>query len=591
MIESKTEVFEAQPDFVSRVQLEKSTKIAKVMLNEDAFEFYEISSLTVPKGTKEAKELEKFNKNYAFITTAAGRRKTSNAETQTDNPLLKTRSVNCAVSSVKDEKSNVSNYDIFVTNQEVAGENKLLGAGDAEVAETSSRELVKNWEELIADNENFHVAAMILERFCAENVFRSKQKRIFNLTPLDPLNIDSAITYRLEKLWSYHCFETMGKEVVGMSWCPNQHGVLAVAYGTYQYRDSKHRISGAVLIWNCKNPVNPERRYHYKQPVTAIEFCENSPQYLAVGLYDGSVEIIDITPIMEKVVVAKSERKSSPGIEPVWQIKWIKEKDDDLMLTVGQDGRVMKLKMGSGPHLIGLPQVHLNRVDGVVEALPVEHNKTFSEGDHHSQGLCLQTHPLKEEIYLVGSDEGCVHICSTKFTDQHTGVFQGHNGGVYSIEYSPFSSKVFLTAGGDWMVRIWIEGIFEPIFELSNGFSAIHSAYWSPTNPTVIAACTQESVCVWELLRKNPKPVTVKAFGSEQLTVFKFSPCGRSIVVGDNEGNTHVVALEEFPFPPRYPFKQLEKVILNMVGEKLHLKQQIMNIGGLGYSKDKKIKK
>lgn len=47
-------------------------------------------------------------------------------------------------------------------------------------------------------------------------------------------------------------------------------------------------------------------------------------QLLAIGFYDGSIRIIDITIANDSNVVAISERKSSPPIEPIWQMKWIK---------------------------------------------------------------------------------------------------------------------------------------------------------------------------------------------------------------------------------------------------------------------------
>lgn len=47
-------------------------------------------------------------------------------------------------------------------------------------------------------------------------------------------------------------------------------------------------------------------------------------QLLAIGFYDGSIRIIDITIADGSNLVAISERKTSPPIEPVWQMKWIK---------------------------------------------------------------------------------------------------------------------------------------------------------------------------------------------------------------------------------------------------------------------------
>jgi dynein intermediate chain 4, axonemal len=576
-----------------QIKIQKPKKIAKVYLKEsETFDLGEIPSLIVLKGTEEGNAMEKFNANYAFITSGAGRRRTSEAEIQTEYCPLKTRSINTEIVKKVEQESFATNYGIYDAFQELEEKTKLLEVEDEDRKIEVPRHTgeVENSLDLLGMNENFLVASMILERALAENIFRTQQMRKFNIPSPNPLDIKSKVSYRMETLWIYKSVETMGKDVVDLSWCPSNDDLLAVAYGAYNYRKAENRISGSVLVWSGKNPVNPERRYCYQIPVSAVEFSRQIPQYLAVAFYDGSIEVIDITPAVGKIVIAKSERKSSPVFDPIWSIQWIQVKGEDLILTASQDGRVMKFKIGSGPDLIGFPQVYLERVEGTVEALPIEHKKTLIEGDHHPQAWCLTSSPASPDVYLVGTDEGCVHICSTNFPHQHFGVLQLHNGGISSIEFSPFSPKIFLTAGSDWTVRIWIEGILEPIVELSDGFGAVHNAYWSPTNPTVIATCTREAVRVWDLLRKNPKPAIVKSFGKE-LTVFKFSNCGRSFVVGDKDGNTHVVAFEDFPFPPHYQFDQLKKLLDSLLTERPELKQQVKDLGFLGYESGKKFGK
>lgn len=71
--------------------------------------------------------------------------------------------------------------------------------------------------------------------------------------------------------------------------------------------------------------MNPERFYEFAVPVTSIAFSKRNTQLLAVGFYDGSVQIIDVTSLNAcHARVAVSERKTSPPTEPVWQTKWIK---------------------------------------------------------------------------------------------------------------------------------------------------------------------------------------------------------------------------------------------------------------------------
>lgn len=574
----------------------KPKQFIKLQLTEtDDIVLYESASLTVPKGTEEGDYVEKYNVDYEYLTKGAGKnRRTSEAEVQTENLLVKSRSANTDRIKKEEKGSFVSNFEMFDTYAELDRSTTTVALGDdsnrnIEVT-TYTRKGMENIDEELAQNENFHLSSMILQRLLAGNVYRERQRRFRNMLMPDPLDLNVKYLYRLVTLWSYKSIETMGKDVVDMSWCHENGDLLAVAYGVYNYRDSKHRISGAVLIWSIKNPVNPERRYRYKQPVTAVCFSQLSPQLLAVALYDGTVEVLDITEnqgIDDFTVVARSERKSSPGFEPVWQVQWIQVKDVEYILTASQDGRIMKFKISSGPYLVGYPQLRLARVEGTVEALSIEHKKTFIEADRHPQALCLQKHPINPDAYLVGTDEGCVHICSTNFPHQHIGVLQVHNSGVFSIDFSPFSPKIFLTAGSDWTIRIWIESIFEPIMELADGFGAIQCAYWSPVHSTIIASCTQNAVQIWDLRRKNQKPASIRTFDNKQLTVIKFSSCGRSLIVGDNEGNTHVCGLEDFPFAPHYQYDELQKALYHSLTNKQDLEKQIKQLGYLGFDADK----
>lgn len=491
---------------------------------------------------------------------------------------------------VEEKGAFVSNFEMYDTYADISRNTKQLEVGGEKIEITTYvREGMEDIDEVLSKNENFHLSSMILQRLLAGNAFRERQKRFRNMTLPDPLDLNVKYLYRLETLWSYKSAETLGKEVVDMSWCHENGDLLAIAYGIYNYRDSKHRNSGSVLVWSIKNPVNPERCYSYKTPVTAVEFSQKNPQLLAVALYDGTVEVLDITenrPVNESSVVARNERLL--GFEPIWQIQWSQMKDVEFILTASQDGRIMKYKIASGPYLVGYPQIRLDRVEGTVEALSIEHRKTFIEADRHPQALSLQKHPVNPDVYLVGTDEGCVHICSTNFPHQHIGVLQVHNFGVYSIDFSPFSPKIFLTAGSDWSIRIWIENILEPVMELSDGFESLHCAYWSPIHSTIIASCTQNSLQIWDLRRKNLKPASIRTFENKQITVIKFSPCGRSLIVGDAEGTTHVCGLEDFPFAPHYQYDELQKALYHSLTNKKDLEKQIKQLGHLGYPQKSK---
>lgn len=444
--------------------------------------------------------------------------------------------------------------------------------------------------ERISQSENFHLSAMVLQRLLAGNIFRERQKRFRNMYLPSALNLEAQYLYRLETLWTYRMMETLGKAVSCASWCHSNGDLLAIGYGVYTFTSYVDRRFGYVCVWSIKNPVNPERKYRYSVPVTSVSFSRKNPQLLAIGLYDGNVEIRDITD-EESQPVGRSNRLTSPGFEPVWQIKWIPNPGDDLygvseqILTISEDGRVMKYNLTSGPYLIGYRQLMLDRVEGVVEGLPIAKVKDLLEANRHPQALCLTVHPIKSDVYFVGTDEGCIHRCSTNYPHQHTGILQVHNGGVYSMEFSPWSPKIFLTCGSDWCIRIWIDEIFEPVCELSSGIGAVQCAYWSPIHSTIIVSCTKNTVDLWDLRRRSLKPASSTTFGAgtTPLTIVKFTNDGRSLVVGDGDGTTYVCALEDMPFPPHYQYRELQSAIYRSMVAQPELLKLVKSLGYLGY--------
>lgn len=278
----------------------------KLTLTEtDDIVLFENVSLTAEKGTEEAAAVEKYNADYDYLTRGPGRnRRTNEAEVQTENVLVKSRSANTERIKKQDEGTFVSNFEMYDTYESLAKKTKEIQLDDEshrkfEVT-TYSRE-GENIDEMLNANENFHLSSMILQRLLAGNVFRERQRRFRNMVESNPLDLNIKYLYRLQTLWTYKSVDTAGKNVVDMSWCPNNGDLLAIAYGTYYYRDSKNRSNGAVLVWSIKNPVNPERRYRYSISVSSVEFSQKNPQLLAIALYDGTIEIIDVSTLVKDV--------------------------------------------------------------------------------------------------------------------------------------------------------------------------------------------------------------------------------------------------------------------------------------------------
>ena len=74
----------------------------------------------------------------------------------------------------------------------------------------------------------------------------------------------------------------------------------------------------------------------------------------------------------------------------------------------------------------------------------------FSDG-----GRALSFKPDDESLYLVGTDEGLIHLCTTEYASQYINTFHAHNTPIYNIQWNTFLPNIFLTCAAEWTVKIW----------------------------------------------------------------------------------------------------------------------------------------
>jgi len=62
--------------------------------------------------------------------------------------------------------------------------------------------------------------------------------------------------------------------------------------------------------------------------------------------------------------------------------------------------------------------------------------------------------PDNPDIYLVGTVEGYVFKCNTKWIN-YMQRFQAHQMPVNRIDYNKFNSNIYLTCSEDFTVKLW----------------------------------------------------------------------------------------------------------------------------------------
>lgn len=156
-----------------------------------------------------------------------------------------------------------------------------------------------------------------MERIIANNVFAMALKRFTGLIKRDPCALDLEFDYRLDLLWTYACEMTRGRPVAAFRCSPANANLLAVAYGA---KTGSDKTNGLLLIWCAKNPSQPGREYMFDSPLSDIDWSKERPNLLAIGFYDGSVKIIDVSS-KEMNVIRQSRRETSLACSPHWQVK------------------------------------------------------------------------------------------------------------------------------------------------------------------------------------------------------------------------------------------------------------------------------
>ncbi|TPX31262.1 hypothetical protein SmJEL517_g05370 [Synchytrium microbalum] len=357
----------------------------------------------------------------------------------------------------------------------------------------------------------------------------------------------------LQLLWSFRCELTRGRSVNYIAWNGQNQNVLAIAYG-----EAKHNpdaAPGLILCWSLKNPEWPERIYPAKSPVTALDFSNANPCLLAAGYMDGRIAVYDvrIKDIANGMVLDSSE-VAGKHRDPVWELKWIERERavgdgnsrGEILVSVSTDGRVVQWMIRKGLECSNL--MTLKRVSEKQEVKAGSPTRNSGFMARHSGGLCFDFHPTDNSMYIVGTEDGCLHKCSTSYHEQYLSTFSGHQGPVYRVRWSPFLPSCFLSCSADWTVRLWNQESPDAPLKFQNGKEAVLDVAWSPHASTVFGCVSANGrLEVWDLLFSGLDPAITHPVLDRQLTTVSFSPITPAILTGDDNGAAYVYRLKNLP--------------------------------------------
>ncbi|XP_048255651.1 dynein axonemal intermediate chain 4-like isoform X2 [Haliotis rufescens] len=414
-------------------------------------------------------------------------------------------------------------------------------------------------EEKILKSENLKRDLFMMERNLNLNSYQPKQALYRGYGIITDIDREvSSMTQtsvadmgpNLDRLWSYSCPLTKGRNVSCMTWNKLNPDLIAVGYGQFEFTNQK---GGYICGWSLKNPEFPERVFTCKDGVTALDFSTANPNLLAVGMYDGGVAIYNVRHMKDEPIV-DNFGSSGKHTAPVWQIRWIEKErgsgDEraEVIVSISTDGRVTQWSIRKG-----FENYDLMRLKRVTTRIGGKTREKKGEAfiSRQAGGLCFDFHSRDTNIYLAGTEEGHIHKCSCSYNEQYLESYSGHTSPVYKIQWSPFVPDIFLSCSADWSIRLWHQDQQKPILTFLSSTKAVNDISWSPRSSTVFACVNEGAVEVWDLNVSTLDPVIINnpTTDTKQVSV-TFAKNSECILVGDSEGQVTVYQLRCMPMPP-----------------------------------------
>ncbi|XP_031973524.1 WD repeat-containing protein 78 isoform X1 [Corvus moneduloides] len=380
-----------------------------------------------------------------------------------------------------------------------------------------------------------------------ETSFKSSALSDVNQSPAE------AAAPSLEQLWSYRCDLTSGHSVSSMAWNKVNPDLLAVGYREFVSQDQK---GGLACCWSLKNPMWPERIFRCEHGVTAVDFSLASPNLLAVGMANGHVAIYDVRS-RNAAALLDSSASLNKHTGPVWQLRWVEQdrgatggdKKERLMCISG-DGRMTQWFIQQ--RLDCFDVMTIKRTQSRKKKLPGERErKSEAPISQQAAGMCFDFHPEDTDIFLAGTEEGHIHLCSCSGQEQILGTYRGHKQGpVYKVAWNPSSTDMFLSCSADWSILLWHRDSHIPLLTFTSVTAFVHDIKWAPKSALIFAAVNERRVEIWDLSVSIFNPVLSCAASPEgNLSSILFAKNAECLLLGDSCGQVGVWQLHNLAAP------------------------------------------
>ncbi len=325
------------------------------------------------------------------------------------------------------------------------------------------------------------------------------------------------------------------RAATGLSWHPDDHSKLAVAYSIQQFQQMPEKMSVASYIWDIEKPNNPIQEILPPSPLCSLMFNPRTADHIVGGCYNGLVSFFDLRKGSAPVEVSVAEQSHH---DPVYDVFWIQSRTGNECCSVSTDGSLLWWdirKLSKGP----------------MDRMMLTTNSDVPFGGTRME-YKMDAGATK---YLVGTEQGQVLLCDRKAKKDKNSdksvkqVFGekggGHYGPIFSVQRNPHQNllKYFLTAG-DWTARVWNEDLRTPIMTTPYDSAYLTSACWSPSRPGLFYTTKVDGTLdAWDMFFRHSAPAFSTRVSKDALCSLKLQSTGATAAVGDVTGSVTVLEL------------------------------------------------
>ena len=564
----------------------------------ETISLFELPSTCVPEDDQHVEEIEAKNAAYEKLCKSrVGNSRYTERAMQTINEPLKIKGTQASQANKAEECDFAAVWDMFdeykklEPKEEDEEEEDLLGedtgrglmrpGGDSSGSANQQvkRDATTGDEEEDAAHQlpldtlpDIQEKTFIMEKALCMNTYQQRLAQFRRMTasqsdaeepPVERSQSVVAVAPHMMHLWSYRCPEVSGQGVTCVRWNAANPDLLAVTYGTLQFGTHP----GLVCCWSPKNPDHPALVYHTPTGATCCDFATQNAAMLAVGCYDGSLALYNTSQKSDRPITDCFRGTDKPmGV--IWDVQFVLkdqgvgEAEREVLMSISEDGRVLQWNTRQG--LQTVPVMTMRRDPSFSNKKETRSRKSEAFISRSAVGLHFSFRPGNTAQYLVATEAGTAHLCSTSHSDQYLFTYSGHLAPVYRALWCPFSADVLVTCSADWSFRIWhADQKVAVIVVQSASRSAINDIQWSPLCATQLALCTDHEVEVWDLSVSTLDPLIVhpNVTRGATNTTLTFGPKGECLMVGDSAGGVAVYQLENLPAPESDHVEKLDEVV------------------------------